>query len=183
MSIFKLSTGTTVQSTGTAEMGGGNLEPIPQGTKLKACITDVKWEDASRDDDTQIIKARWDVLDGPYAKRVVFQKLQVNNSDTKKADKHRTMLAAIDTNAGGKLQKLDRMPSDIDLQVALVNKAMLIVVDVWDKNTENGPVPGGNWVRQVEGSGATKKASPTAAPAAKAAPAPQPHIDDSEIPF
>lgn len=182
MSIFKLSTGTTVQSTGTAEMGGGNLEPIPQGTKLKACITDVKWENASRDDDTQIIKARWDVLDGPYAKRVIFQKIRVNESDPKKADKHRTMLAAIDTNAGGKLQKLDRMPSDIDLQAALVNRPMLIVAGVWEMEGDKGPMSG-NWVRQVEGSGAAKKAPPAPTPAAKSVPSPQPHIDDSEIPF
>ena len=191
MSIFKLSTGAQVQSTGSAEMGGGNMEPIPEGTKVKAAITDVSWATV-KDSEEQFVKVRWDVLDGEYKKRVIFQKIRVNEADPKKADKHRMMLAAIDTNAGGKLQKLAHEPGDIDLQSALTNKPMLLRLGVWEMEGNNGPMSG-NWVQQVE-SGRSSAPAPASAPkpaasAPKAAPKPAPApVDDAmpedgDIPF
>lgn len=155
MGIFKLSTGKTVQSTGTAEMGGGNLEPIPDGTKVKAIVTEAKWDSYEGD---RYIKLRWDVVDGQYKKRVIFQKVKVLDADNAKADRQKTMLAAIDANAGGKLAALDKdEPSDVDLQSALCNKVMVIRLAVWEMGDRSG-----NWVSAVQSAGA--QPAPTPAP-------------------
>jgi hypothetical protein len=163
MGIFKLSTGKTVQSTGTAEMAGGNMEPIPDGTKVKAIITEAKWDSYQGD---KHIKLRWDVVDGEYKKRVIFQKVKVMDPDDAKADRQKTMLAAIDANAGGKLAALDKdEPSDVDLQAALCNKVMVIRLAVWEMNDKSG-----NWVSAVQSAGAQPAPAPApihAAPAAE----------------
>lgn len=168
MSIFNLSTGKQAESTGAFEMGGSN-DPIPEGTKVRAAITESKWAEY---DGQRYINNRWDVLEGEFKKRVIFQKVRVFEADEKKADKARMMLAAIDANCGGKLQALDREPTDMDLMKSLTNKPMVIRLGVWDLNGNKG-----NWVQAVEGNG---KASAPATPAKKATPAP---AEDVDIPF
>ena len=84
MSFFKLSTGQTAQSDGNFESGGGNLDPIPEGTKLRTIITEAKWAEYQGD---RYINLRHDVADGEYKKRVIFQKIRVCETDTKKRDK------------------------------------------------------------------------------------------------
>lgn len=172
MSIFKMSTGKLATTNGNADMGGGNLAPIPEGTKVRAIITEAKWDQY---EGTRYIKLRWDVADGEFKKRVIFQKIKVFEADETKADRQRAMLAAIDFNAGGKLARLDKdEPSDVDLASALCNRVMIVRVGVWEMNDKSG-----NWINAVQS--ATQQASAPAPQSAPAAPA-QDNYDD-DIPF
>lgn len=154
MSFFNLSTGSKIQGASSADMGGGDMEPIPAGTTVKAIITEAKWDTPPGGD--ALIKLRWDVIDGEYKKRVIFQKLQVNNPD--KRDKALTMLAAIDFNAGGKLLAADRQPTDGDLMMNLTNKPMVLLLQVWEMDDKKG-----NWVQKV--ASISGQAAATPAPA------------------
>ena len=172
MSIFKLSTGKAAAANGNMDMGGGNLAPIPEGTKVRAIITEAKWD---AHEGTRHIKLRWDVADGEYKKRVIFQKIKVFESSPEKADRQRAMLAAIDFNAGGKLARLEKdEPSDVDLASALCNKVMIVRLGVWEMGDKSG-----NWINAVQG--ATQQASAPAPQSAPAAPA-QTNFDE-DCPF
>jgi hypothetical protein len=164
MSFFNLSTGNKIAPTATADMGGGDIEPIPDNTMVRAIITEAKWDNPPNGD--PIIKLRWDVVDGDYKKRVIFQKIKVEETDAKKRDKALTMLAAIDFNAGGKLVALDRKPTDSDLMMNLTNKPMVLRVRVWEMDDKKG-----NWVQMVASMSGAVAAS--GAVAQKAAPAPE----------
>lgn len=179
MSIFQLSTGKQANeetSGGNFEMTGGS-EPIPENTKVRAIITESKWDEY---EGSRYIKLRWDVVDGEYKKRVIFQKLKVYESDAAKADRQRMMLAAIDANCGGKLAQVDGEPSDMDLTKSLTNKPMLIKLGVWTMNDKSG-----NWIMAVE-SGKSSPAAAAAKPKPAAKPAPEPFSEPSDgddIPF
>lgn len=136
------------QNTGNEfETGGGNIEPIPASTRLKAMIDDAKWDSFQGD---EFINLRWTVLaPESYNNRKVFQKVRVLDQDTKKADKAKRMLAAIDANAGGQLAKKQDVPSDMDLASALMNKPMMIEVQVWEMTGDDGQKRSGNWVSKV----------------------------------
>ena len=148
MSFFKMSDGTAPKTDGSAEMGGGNLPPIPSGTQVKVVATEAKWDDGG-DYTERHIKIRWDVIEGEYKKRVIFQKIRVANDDANKRDKAIRMLAAIDTNAGGVIMKLDREPTEMDLMSNLCNKPMVIKLDVWEMEGSDGEKGTGNWVQAV----------------------------------
>jgi hypothetical protein len=144
MSFWNLSDNTSIteeEKAGTFESGGGDFEPIPAGTQLKACIDDAAWEDYEGD---FYINVTWSALEGEFKNRKVFQKIRVRDNDHKKRDKALRMLAAIDANAGGKLMASGQEPDDNALQSSLVNKPMAIKVDVWEMNDRKG-----NWVQKV----------------------------------
>jgi hypothetical protein len=167
MSFWQTSDNQQLDTSGNFEIGGG--EPIPANTALRVMATDAKWDTWEGEES---IKIRWDVIDGEYKNRVVFQKLKVKDADTKKRDKALKMLAAIDANAGGKLMALGSEPSDMDLAQCLLQKPMWIKVQVWEIDGKSG-----NWVAAVSGgvkSGATEQA-----------PKPGPVVDDGgvKIPF
>lgn len=169
MSIFKLSTGKKAEATGSFEMGG-NDEPIPDGTKVRAAITDAGWKEYQG---SRYINLRYDVVDGEYKKRVIFQKLKVYESDPAKADRQRSMLAAIDANCGGKLQAIDGEPTDIELLKALSNHPIIIRLSVWSMDGKSG-----NWVSAISSNGAEKKQKPKAEEKPKEAePTDDPDID------
>lgn len=126
--------------TGSFETGGGS-EPIPAGTQLKAVIDEIKWDTWEGD---EYISARWTIVDGDYKNRKVFHKIRVNDTDQKKAEKAKRMLAAIATNAGGGLLKLQNKPTDGELQQHLLHKPMAIMVQVWEIDGKSG-----NWVSAV----------------------------------
>ncbi len=151
MSFWNTSEGEALNqnNSGNAEMGGGDLAPIPANTLLRAIVTEAKWDEAGGD---QIIKLRWDVVDGEYKNRVIFHKLKVCDPDAKKQDKAKRMLAAIAHNAGGKLLECAEI-NDASLQMHLTNKPMLIKVQVWKipaDQTDDGQERSGNWVSAVE---------------------------------
>ena len=162
MSFWNLSNGenlTKAQTDGTMDMGG-DIPPIPDKTDCLGAIEEAKWDEYNGD---RYVSLKWRVM-GPfeYVNRVVFQKLKIFGFASDKdpvtvADKAKRMLAAIDTNAGGQLMRLDREPTDEDLMEALIAKTMVIKVMVWMKTKEkdgtdipkNLQKPGGNHVGAV----------------------------------
>lgn len=146
MSFFQLSDNTTAETTGTFEMGGGNIEPIPGNTQVKAIVDEAKWDDYNNE---RYISLRWSVIDGEYLNRKIFQKIRVCDADSAKKDKALRMLAAIDANAGGGLMKLGCEPTDMDLASNLTNKPQAILLQVWEMTKDNGEEISGNWVSMV----------------------------------
>lgn len=148
MSFFTTSDNQTIQSQGQFELGGS--EPLPDNTQVIAAIDEAKWDDFDGD---RFISLRWTVLDGEFKGRKVFQKVRVLDADTKRADKAKMMLAAIDTNAGGALMAAGVEPDDVSLSINLTGKPMMLLLGVWELNGGSG-----NWVKKVSASGGTKPA-------------------------
>lgn len=166
MSFWKTSDGKEVERKAEFDSGGG-FDVIPEGTKLLALIDEAGWK-AGFEGDPDLIQIRWTVLapEG-FKNRKVFQKIKVLDPDPSKADKAKRMLAAIDANAGGKLAHIDREPEDNELMGALMNKSMIIRLGVWEFNDKKG-----NWVSAVSPRNVKTETQ-----------APQPTIDDGDIPF
>ena len=196
MSFWNLSDGEDVKSNSNGEFdaGGGRIEVIPDGTSVLAAIDEAKWERTQ--DQDRYISLRWTVLaPEEFKNRKVFQKLWVLDDEprakdpAKKRDKAKRMLAAIDTNAGGKLLARNEMPTDESLTSCLTNKPMVVRVMVWEmEDRSTGKINQGNWIGAV-----SPKSSPVSSPEeiAKNAAASQPRQQaqrssremDDEIPF
>lgn len=169
---------------GNFETGGGDIEPIPAKTKVLAAPDEAKWDEYQGD---RYISLRWAVMQpAEYKNRKIFQKIRVMDSDPKKAQKAKRMLAAIDHNAGGKLVASGQEPDDRLLTTCLVNKPMVLSLQVWELETDDGSMKRGNWVSAV--------GPRNGAPAKAAEPAPQapqqPRVSqgggsvyDDDIPF
>ena len=172
MSFWNLSdTNEKLNTTGNFEAGGGEIEPIPAKTQVKAACDEAKWDDYQGD---EYISLRWSVL-APveYKGRKIFQKVRVMDGDAKKADKAKKMLAAIAVNCGGGLLKVQGKPSDQDLQKHLLNKPMALLLQVWEVEKSDGSgTAKGNWISAV--SPLAQKAAPAPAPAA---------IDEDDVGF
>jgi len=139
--FFTTSENKQIETNQTFDLGGGDFDPIPNNTQLKVIIEESKWDNYNDED---YISLKWTVIDGEFANRKIFQKLKVNEQNSKKADKAKTMLAAIDANAGGKLMEAGVMPDDMSLSLNLCNKPMAIVVAIWEIDDKKG-----NWVKAV----------------------------------
>lgn len=136
--------------------GGGDILPIPAGTKVLAMIETVKWATV-RDSTERYVEIKWSVLKAEaYKNRKIFQKLWVADHDPaqndlekakRKKDKALKMLAAIDANAGGRLSKASGEPDNDTLALALNNKLMVIGLNTWDDAETKKPK--GNWVYYV----------------------------------
>jgi hypothetical protein len=196
MSFWDLSDGGSAADTGTEyEIPSGNLDPIPDGSSVLAMIDEAKWDEK---DNAQYISLRWSVLSpDEYKSRKIFQKLWVTDDDpmakdaskaAKKRDKALRMLAAIDSNAGGKLTPKGSAPTDNDLTACLCNKPMIIKCMIWslDDRDRPGEKIEGNWIAAVAPKAKgidVKPAKPRPAQsAASQAPANHGAMDD-EIPF
>jgi len=168
--------------TGKFETGGGDIEPMPAKTQVLAAPDEAKWDTSDRED-AEFISIRWSVLKpAEYNNRKVFQKLHVKHADQKKADKALRMLAAIDANAGGKLMKAGDEPTDQSLTATLVNKPMMLMLQLWELETETGEKKRGNWVSAVSPrAGGAEKKEPVATK--KPAPIADPGDFDDDIPF
>jgi hypothetical protein len=194
MSFWSMSDGEDAKSNATGEFdaGGGKMELIPDGTSILAYIEEAKW-DRNQDQD-RYISLRWSVLAPEELKnRKVFQKLWVLDDDpqakepAKKRDKAKRMLAAIDTNAGGKLMARNEMPTDETLTSCLTQKQMVVRVMVWEKeNRATGNIETGNWIGAVSPKSSPVSSAEEVAKKSEAAaarpPASKREIDD-EIPF
>lgn len=184
MSFWNLNDGSQIDNTGSFEMGGGDIEPIPNGTGCIGAIEEAKWDDYEGD---RYISLKWRVMKpDQYGNRVIFHKVKVfgmagDKDPRATADKAKRMLAAIDANAGGKLSQVQNEPTDMDLMTCLVGKVMAIKVMLWKMKTESGEEKQGNWIGAV----APSKGGQTA-PQAQA-PAPQPSAPDQgfdeDLPF
>lgn len=129
----------------TFEMGG-SVELIPKNTRVVATCEEAKNSEYNGE---TYINLKWRVnLPKEYANRVIFQKLKVY--DQAKQKTAREMLAAIASNAGGRLFQAmtagnEQMPSDASLQT-LCNSPMVLLLDVWELDDKS---KSGNWVRSV----------------------------------
>ena len=150
---------------------GGTIDIIPKNTRVVATCEEAKNDSYNGEN---YINLKWRVnLPKEFSNRVVFQKLRVYTED--KQQKAREMLAAIATNAGGRLFQAmttnnEQMPSDASLQT-ICNSPMVLLLDVWELEDKS---KSGNWVRSVapyQKQQAQQQAS---------APVPQPTVD---IPF
>ena len=180
MSFWNLSeSNEKLEATGSFESGGGDMEPIPAKTQVKAAIDEAKLDDYEAD---FYISLRWTVLaPAEYKNRKVFQKVRVMDDDPKKADKAKKMLAAIAVNAGGGLLKVAD-PQNQDLQKHLLNKPMALLLQVWEIKKDDGTTQKGNWVSAV--SPLKKGVSAPAEPSKAAEPEPEKAADfDDEIGF
>lgn len=195
MSFWNVSDGEDLKnnSNGEFDAGGGKIELIPDETSVLAAIDEAKW-DRNRDGD-RYISLRWTVLAPEELKnRKIFQKLWVLDDDPtakdaeKKRDKAKRMLAAIDTNAGGKLMARNEAPTDESLTSCLTMKQMVVRVMVWEqKDRSTGDMIRGNWVGAVSPksssvSSSDEVAKKSAAAAAKSTEGSRRELDD-EIPF
>lgn len=174
--FWALSDGANAAATKATEFdaGGGNMQPIPDGSTVLAMIDEAKW---ATKDGAEHISLRWTVIQPEaFKNRKVFQKLWVTDDDpgaagadkaAKKRDKARRMLAAIDANAGGKLTSQEGKPTDESMTMHLTNKPMAIKAMVWEVEDRNtGDKVRGNWIAAV----APKTATLHIAEAAKASP-------------
>jgi hypothetical protein len=131
-----------ITTTGEFTSGGGTIENIPDNTTCLAMIDEAGLAEYQGD---EYISLRWVIAEPAiYKGRKVFQKVRVFDVDTKKADKAKKMLMAIDANCGGKLALNDETPNDTAMAKALLHKPMLIKVMIWEMNDRTG-----NWVASV----------------------------------
>lgn len=184
--FWDLNDGSKAESGAEYEIEGGDLEPIPAKTGCIAAIEEAKWDDYEGD---RYINLKWRIAKpDQYSNRVIFQKIKVFGTSRDKdpsatADKAKRMLAAIDTNAGGKLMKVQGEPTDQDLMTALMGKMMAIKVMVWKMKGDDGEMRTGNWISAVAPSkGNTQPARPTQQPTAQPAASADDDFDD-DIPF
>lgn len=175
MSFFQKSYTT---GNGEFQLGGGTLQPIPDDTRVLAVCEEAKNEMYNH---SEYIKLKWRVSQpAEYANRVIFQKLQVY--DDAKSAAHRKMLAAIATNAGGKLFSAmesagEDSPSDQSLQ-HICNRPMVLLLGVWELDDKS---KNGNWVKAV--SPRKQNAVSAAVEKIKAVVAPAPADDLDDVPF
>ena len=185
--FFSLSTGESAISESGSFEASTTMENIPDNTDLVATPVEVKW--AEDFNDANHISIRWDVLaPKEYAGRKLFQKIYVtddkpNAKDPIAArDKAKSMLMAIDKNAGGHIAASGVMPTDESLTKFLNNKMMVIKVLEWSMEVD-GQTKSGNWISAVSPKGAVKT-SPASTPGAQSqAPAPEMDSFDKDIPF
>ena len=146
MSFWNLSDNSTIETTGSFEMGGGAIAPIPNGTECLAVIDEAKIDSY---DGQEYISLRWNILKGEeYKNRKIFHKVKVFDLDPKVSDKAKRMLANIDANAGGKLMARGQAPTPENLMNALGMKPMIIKLAVWEMERD-GEKKTGNWVQSV----------------------------------
>ena len=154
MSFFSTSDGQQITSTGVADMSE-SMEPIPAKTRLLATIDEAKWDQY---EGQHYISLRWAVIDpSQYKNRKIFHKLKVEDVDSGKRDKALRMLAAIDANAGGKLQAAGIKPTSELMMMHLSSRPMFIEVEVWEMNGKSG-----NWVSKVAPRAAVAPQAPAA---------------------
>lgn len=171
------------------EIAGGKFETIPAKTQCLALIEYIGWEQFEDAGETEYIEVTWSLLKPDcYANRKVPQKIQVCGKDQNRDDYDESktskviknakgMLAAIDGLAGGKLFALKKKPTDNDLQKALLNKPMLITLQVWETKNKFGEDITGNWVSKVESAKGAQLTNP------KKTEKPVPDSDNDDIPF
>jgi hypothetical protein len=194
MSFWDLSSGESA-ATGETEFvqETGNLAPIPDGSTVIAIIDEAKW-DETREERAEFISLRWSVLEPvQFANRKIYQKLWVTDDDprtadpakmAKKRDKAKKMLATVDANAGGKLARNARKPSNDDLTLALTNRPMAIKCMVWEIEGPNGAASG-NWIAGVfpKSKGVDVTDAPVKAPAARQPAQSSSRVLDEDVPF
>lgn len=130
------------ENLGNFDAGGGDFDPIPAKTQVLALPCEVKWDTYEGE---SYISIQWNILQpSEYKNRRIFQKIKIMQTDAKKREKALKMLAAIDYNAKGGLVQSGKKPDDAMLQKALLNKPMVLLLQVWDIDGKKG-----NWISAV----------------------------------
>ena len=130
---------------------GGQIEVIPNNTTVLAFVEEVKWDSYEGE---EFINLKWkDLSPAEYKNRIVFQKLKVMQENKDKAKKAQQMLLAIDFNAKGKLSTLKSVPTNEELQKNICMKPMLITLQVWKMQGDDGQPREGNWISTVKPKG------------------------------
>jgi hypothetical protein len=174
MSFWTTSEGKSAATEATGKFeASASYELIPDGTTAMAIITKPSIEQFQGD---EYINIEWTVVKpDAFKNRKIFQKVRVWDNNVKKADKAKAMLANIDKNAGGKLAKLDKDPTNETLSV-LTGKTMLIKILIWSIDEKTGNYIGAVSPRSTE--------EPAPAPAPKVVAAPVDDVfDDADVPF
>lgn len=110
---------------------------MPANTECLAYIEDVEWEEW---EGVRQILIKWRVqAPSVFVNRTISQRLKI--LDPEKMRQHLSMLAAIDHIAGGMIASQSAEPSNNLLARALMNKPMMITLDVYNINGKTG-----NWV-------------------------------------
>ena len=179
-----------MQKESNFELSGGNdFAPIPDGTRVLAVVEDCKREENRDEEGTDLFSLKWRVMDGEHKNRVTFHKIKVFSNIVKTRDKAIQMLAAIDTNAGGKLMSSGKEPDAMAIAMALQNRPMILLLREWEMEDKNKPgeMIRGNWIGGVFSREATKpvKAPVKSKPAQESQPqSNEPLVDfDDDIPF
>lgn len=148
MNFWETSDNEEIESNKEFDAGGGDFDPIPAKTNVLAVVDKSEWQ--QNDFNGDYINIQWSVLaPEEYKNRKVFQNIKVMDDDDKKADKAKAMLAAIDANAGGKLLASGKRPDDNMLTKALTGKQMMLMLQVWKMDGDDGQERTGNWVSAV----------------------------------
>lgn len=178
MSFFDFGTETNGNFEQTA---GGDFKPIPKDTVVKVIAENAKW--SQFEPHPEYVEIQWQVTEGEFKNRKIFQKLKTQDPDPQKAKKAMMMLGAINHNANGNLDKLVHKPTDQELNNALTFKPMFLKLGVWeiDKDEYGNTIPkddrkSGNWVVAVSSQGASQPQAQRQQPAQT--------VDlDSDLPF
>ncbi|MGZ7118234.1 MAG: hypothetical protein ACXVH2_00845 [Methanobacterium sp.] len=152
--FFTTSTGESIEQTDSFE-NSVIQKLIPSGTQLHASVLEATWEPETNYANEHVL-IRWYITEkGEYNGFTVKQKLHVLDDEAKKADKAKTQLMVIDTNAKGELNKLANtgkfeVGNNLQLSRALNGANALLTLDVYDMPSNNGgDNMTGNWVRKI----------------------------------
>lgn len=146
------------------------FEVIPDNTKALAIISAAEWREAN-EFNAKHISLTWEIVEGEFKGRKVFQKIKLFESDKAKALKAQKMLIAIDANCRGAIVAAGVEPTQQGLQ-SLLHSPMYIMIKVYEINGDKG-----NWIVAVS---ERKKAQQQA----QQPKTQEPQIDfDSDIPF
>lgn len=179
MSFFDFGT----ETTGNFEQGtGGDFTPMPKDTVVKVIAENAKW--SQFEPHPEYVEIQWQVTEGEFKNRKIFQKIRTQDNDPQKAKKAMMMLGAINHNANGNLHTLAHKPSDQELNNSLTFKPMFLKLGVWeiDKDEFGNTIPkeqrkSGNWVVAVSSQGASQPQ------AQRQQQAQTNYDDDSNLPF
>lgn len=152
--FFTTSDGSAIEQTDSFE-NSGVQKLIPSGTQLHASVLESTWEPETQYANEHVL-IRWYITEkGEYNGFTIKQKLHVLDNESKKADKAKTQLMVIDTNAKGELNKLANLGkfevgNNLQLSRALNGANALLTLDVYDMPSNNGgDNMTGNWVRKI----------------------------------
>lgn len=129
-----------LQTTGSFD--SNSFEVIPDNTKALAVITNAEWREAN-EYNAKHISLTWDIVEGEFKGRKVFQKIKLFESDKDKVIKAQKMLIAIDANCKGAIAQAGVEPTVQGL-ASLLHSPMYIMIKEYEMNGNKG-----NWVCAV----------------------------------
>lgn len=161
-----------LQTTGSFD--SNSFEVIPDNTKALAVITNAEWREANEYNGKHI-SLTWDIVEGDFKGRKVFQKIKLFESDKDKVIKAQKMLIAIDANCKGAIAQAGVEPTAQGL-ASLLHSPMYIMIKEYEMNGNKG-----NWICAVsERKRGAQQAQQQIDPVANQEPA----VDfDDDIPF